>query len=176
MARLASISPAQATGKVKEILDTQLKGLDKNIFRGMSNSPGALGAYTALSGALKQGTLSQAEIEAIQLAVGQANGCEYCVSAHTVIGKGAGLSEQQTIEARRGKMADPKLAALTRFALTLQEKRGNVSDEDLKAVRAAGYNDGNIADAVAAFALATYTNYFNHVNQTEVDFPAAPKI
>lgn len=176
MPRLATIDPATATGKVKEIFDGPLKGKHLNIFKGMANSPAALGAYLGLAGALGAGLLSKAEHEAIQLAIGEANRCEYCTAAHTALGKAAGLTDAETLAARRGRIESPRLGALVKFVLTLQEKRGSVSQADLDAVRAAGFGDGHIAEAVAAYALAVYTNYFNHVNETVLDFPAAPKI
>lgn len=177
MARLHTVDPGAATGRVKEIFDGPLKGKHFNIFKGMGNSPAALDMYLAMSGALSNASLSAKEQEVIQLAIGQANDCGYCQAAHTAIGKGAGLSEDQTIEARRGGVpSDPKLDALARFAVALHEKKGFVSDDDLSNVRSAGYDDGAIAEVVAVHALAVYTNYFNHVNDTEIDFPPAPSI
>lgn len=176
MPRLHVVDPAHATGRTKEIFDGPLKGKHLNIFKGMANSPAALDAYLGMAGALNKTALTGAEREAIQLAIGQANNCSYCVAAHTAIGKSLGLTEGQTIEARRGRLADPKLNALVRFALALHEKKGFVSDKDLAEVRAAGYTDGHIAEAVAVYALALYTNYFNHVNDTAVDFPAPPSV
>jgi uncharacterized peroxidase-related enzyme len=176
MARLTSIEPASATGRTKELFEGPLKGKTFNIFKAMGNSPAALDAYLGLSGALAKGVLTPAEREVIQLTIGQANNCGYCVAAHTAIGKMSGLSEAQTIEARRGHLADPKLNALARFALAVHEKKGFVSDQDVSAFKAAGYGDGAVAEVIAVYALAIYTNYFNHVNDTPVDFPAAAKI
>lgn len=176
MTRIAPIDPKVASGPAREIFDGPLKGKHFNIFRSMAASPAALSMYLAMGKALEQGSLTPREREVIQLAVGEANQCNYCVSAHTVIGKGAGLSEAQTVEARRGRMADEKLNALARFALAIHEKRGFVSDADVSEFRAAGYGDAHIAETVAVYALATFTNYFNHVNDTAVDFPAVPRI
>ncbi len=177
MARLEMIEPAQSEGRVKEIFDGPLKGKELNIFKGMANSPAVLDAYLGISGALKNASLSQAQQEVVQLVVGQANGCDYCQAAHTVIAKGAGLTEAQTIGARRGSIDDdPRLNAIARFASAMHEKRGSVSDDDLAAFRDAGFDDGHVAEVVASYALATFTNYFNHVNQTPVDFPAPPSV
>ncbi len=177
MPRLQTIDPSTATGRAKEIFDGPLKGKHFNIFKGMANSPAVLDMYLAMTGALSKASLSAKEQEVIQLAIGQANDCDYCQAAHTAIGKGAGLTEDQTIEARRGSVpSDAKLDALARFAIAINEKKGFVSDDDLSAMRSAGYDDGAIAEAVASFALAVFTNYFNHVNDSEIDFPAAPAI
>lgn len=175
MARLAPIDPKSATGKAKEIFDGPLAGKHFNMFKSMANSPAALQAYIAMSGALGHGMLDGKEREVVQLAVGSLNGCDYCLAAHTAIGKSVGLSEEQTIEARRGAMKDAKLNALAKFAGTLHEKKGHVSDQDIAAIKGAGYTDGHIAEVVAGYALAVYTNYFNHVATPAIDFPAAPK-
>ncbi len=176
MSRLPAVNPATATGRVKEVFEGPLKGKHFNIFKSMANSPAALDVYLGMAGALEKATLSAKEREVIQLAVGEANNCGYCVAAHTLIGKGAGLSEAQTVEARRGHLADAKLNALASFSLAIHEKKGHVSDADVSAFKAAGYGDGAVAEVVAVYALAVYTNYFNHVNATAVDFPAPPGI
>lgn len=175
MPRLQVVDPAHAAGRAKELFDGPLKGKHLNIFKGMANSPAALDAYLAFSGALHKAGLSPVEQELIALEVGERNTCDYCVAAHTAIGKSLGLSEAQTLEARRGKPQNPKHAALAKFVAALHEKRGRVSADDLSAFRAAGYTDGNVAEVVAAYALNIYTNYFNHVNETAVDFPTPPK-
>jgi uncharacterized peroxidase-related enzyme len=176
MSRITPIDPSKATGRAKEIFDGPLKGKYFNIFKAMANAPAALDVYLGMAGALSKASLSEKEREVIQLAVGEANNCGYCVAAHTAIGKGAGLTESQTIEARRGSLADPRLSALAKFALALQEKRGFVSDADVAAFYDAGFSASHLPEVVATYALAIYTNYFNHVNQTPVDFPLAPKI
>ncbi len=176
MSRIPAVDPATATGRTKEIFEGPLKGKTFNIFKSMGQSPAALDAYLGLAGALSKASLSSKEVETIQLAVGEANNCAYCVAAHTLIGKGAGLSDAQTIGARRGKPGDPKLDALARFALAIHEKKGFVADADIAAFKSAGYSDAAIPEVLAAYALATYTNYFNHVNKTAVDFPAAPAL
>ncbi len=176
MGRLRSIDPEQAEGRVKEIFEGPLKGKAFNIFRAMANSPAALDAYLGLAGALSKASLSNAEREVIQLAIAQANECGYCLAAHTQVAKGAGLSEEQTIQARRGQMDDPRLHAIVTFARAIHDKRGWVDDEDLERFRAAGFDDAQIAEVVATYALAVLTNYFNHVNRTESDFPPPPEI
>lgn len=176
MPRLNTVDPATAEGPVKEVFDGPLQGKHFNIFKAMANSPAALNAYLGIAGALSNAHLSAAEQEAIQLAIGEANGCDYCLGAHTALGKMAGLSEAQTIGARKGAVDDAKIDALVKFALKVHEKKGWVGDEDVASVRDAGYSDGHIAEVFAVYALAIYTNYFNHANQTVSDFPAAPAL
>jgi uncharacterized peroxidase-related enzyme len=174
MPRLAAIDPKNAEGRAKELFEGPLKGKTFNMFKTMASAPAALQAYLSMAGALQEGMLTAAEREAIALAVGEANRCEYCVSAHTLMGKKAGLTDEQTVGARRGQLADAKLNALTHFVRTLSERRGLVDDATVNAMRSAGYTDGHIAEAIANVALNLYTNYFNHVNATDVDFPKVP--
>ena len=177
MPRIAPVDPGHATGKAKELFDGPLKTMHFNMFKSMASSGAALDAYVAFSGALHHGLLIAKEREIIALATAQINHCEYCLAAHTAIGKMVGLPEAVTVEARRGAIpSDPKLNALARFALTMHEKRGLVSDEDVAAFKRAGYTDGHLAEVVANYALNVYTNYFNTVNQTPVDFPKPPAI
>ena len=176
MPRLKVIDPATATGKAKELFEGPLKGKHLNFFKGLANSPTALQAYLSTSGALAEGQLSAQEREVIALTIGEANTCDYCVAAHTAMGRMAGLSQEQTIAARKGCMDDSKLGALVRFVAALHEKKGHVSDEDLASFRNAGYSDGQVAEVLAAYGLNVFTNYFNHVNKTNIDLPAAPSI
>ncbi len=177
MPRLNVVDPATATGKTKELFDGPLKGKHLNIFKGFANSPAALEAYLNLSGALAGGSLSKKEGEVVALTMGESSGCDYCTAAHTTLGKMAGLTDEQTVQARQGHVdGDPKLDAVAKFTSALYEKRGHVSDDDLAKFRAVGFDDGAVAEVVGHFALNTLTNYFNHVNNTAVDFPSPPKI
>jgi uncharacterized peroxidase-related enzyme len=177
MPRLPVVDPASATGPAKEALDGPLKGMHLNIFKGMANAPSGLAAYLGLSSALAHSDLSDKEKEAVALVVGEANDCDYCRGAHTMLGTKAGLTEDQTVEIRSaGSTGDAKLDALVTFARRLVETRGFVEDADIEAFKSAGYSDANIVDVIVLFTLNTYTNYFNHVNETELDVPAAPAL
>lgn len=178
MARLNVVSPEQATGATKEIFDdlTRKTGKVVNIFQAMGNSPAALKAYLAMSAALAEGELSKEDREAVYLAVSEQNGCHYCVSAHTMIAQRIGMSEEQTVNARRFSSGDTKQATLLGFVKSVIASKGHVTDEELQSVREAGYTDGQIAEAVAYIGLATYSNLFNHVHDTPLDFPAAAEL
>lgn len=177
MPRLNTIDPAATQGTVREIFDGPLKGKHVNIFKGLANSPAGLKAYLGLADALGAGSLTQTEQEAIALALAQARDCGYCLAAHSAIGAQAGLAQDQILGARRGAVdGDARLNAVVRFALQLHEKKGFVDDRDLADFRAAGLDDGAVVDVIVAFTLNTLTNYFNHVNDTAVDFPAVPAI
>lgn len=176
MPRLNTIDPSKATGKTKEIFDGPLKGKHLNIFKGMANAPAGLQAYLGMAGALAGGELTAKEREVIALVTAQHNDCEYCLAAHTYLGKNEGLSEDQTVAARRGDLADKKLGALATFTKAMLEKKGFADDGDLKAFKSAGYTDGHVVETIATVALNFYTNYFNHVNGTDVDLPQAPAL
>ncbi|MCC6676055.1 MAG: carboxymuconolactone decarboxylase family protein [Phycisphaerales bacterium] len=176
MALLPLVEPSAATGRVKEIFEGPLKGKGFNIFKSMANAPAAMEAYLGLAVAVGHGTLTPVERELIQLAIGEANHCEYCAAAHTAVSRGLGMSDAVILEARRGKMSDPKQGALVRFALALHERKGYVTESDVAAFTAGGYRKEQIPEVIAVYALAVYTNYFNHANQTAVDFPAAPRV
>lgn len=176
MPRLAVVDPAQSSGRARELFDGPLRGKHFNLFKALANSPAALEGYLATAGALGRGTLSPKEHEVLQLTIAEANACGYCAAAHTAIGVSLGLTREQALEARRGKLGDPRLNAVATFALALHEKRGHVSAGDLQQFRAAGFDDGHIIEATLAYALATFTNFVNHVNETPIDFPAVPTI
>lgn len=174
MPRIHALEPAAATGRAKELLDGVQKalGVTPNLMRTMANQPAVLDAYLKLGEALSGGGFDAKTREAIALATAGANSCGYCASAHVAISKGLKV-EQSEIDARlAGRSADPKLAAALAFARSVVAKRGEVSGEDLAAVRAAGHDDGAIVEIVANVAANIFTNYLNHVAQTEIDFPA----
>lgn len=173
MPRIEAIDPKEATGKARELLDgVKAKiGSVPNLMRTFANSPAALEGYLNFSGALGSGSLSARLREQIALAVADANNCEYCLSAHTAIGKMVGLNENELIASRRASSTDARTDAALKFAHQIVVKRGEVLDSEVQAVREAGYNDGEIVEIVANVALNIFTNYFNHIAQTTVDFP-----
>lgn len=173
MPRFNAVDPKGATGKAKELLDGVKSkiGMVPNLMRALANSPAALEGYLNFSGALSGGLLNAKLREQIALTVADANNCEYCLSAHTAIGKMVGLNENELAASRRATSIDAKTDAALKFAHQIVIKRGEVLDSEVQAVRAAGYSDGEIVEIVANVALNIFTNYFNHVAQTVVDFP-----
>ncbi|PQO46868.1 carboxymuconolactone decarboxylase family protein [Blastopirellula marina] len=176
MTRLIAIAPESAQGQAKRLLDgVQSKlGMTPNLMRTMASSPAVLEGYLALSGALTHGKLSAKVREQLSLTVAEANGCDYCLAAHSTIGKMSGLTAEQIADSRRGESVDAKTDSLLHFARQVIDSRGKVSDADVYAVRDAGYSDAEIGEIVAAVALNIFTNYFNNVAETEIDFPLAP--
>jgi AhpD family alkylhydroperoxidase len=130
-----------------------------------------LDAYLGFGLALGTGHLDAKFREQIALAVGQANSCEYCLSAHTAIGKMVGLKPEEIVISREAHSADAKRDIGLQFVQKLVVQRGVVSDDAIAQVKAAGFSDGDIAEIVANVAVNIFTNYFNHVARTDVDFP-----
>jgi AhpD family alkylhydroperoxidase len=172
MPRLKCLDKSQANSKAQPMMaELESKKILLNIFRTMANSPAVLDAYLKFSGALREGKLDEKTRESIALAVAQANCTQYCLSAHTVLGKGAGLDDLAIRNARLGQSADLKTNAAIVLAQKVAATKGNVSDSDVSSARAGGLDDGDIAEVVANVALNVFTNYFNNLNQVEVDFP-----
>ncbi len=147
-------------------------GVVPNLFRLVANSPAALEGYLGMSGALAKGALPAPTRERIALAVAEINGCNYCLSAHTYMGKNlAKLDDAEIAANRAGTSNDPKADAAVRFAAKVTQQRGKVSAEDVLAVKSAGYSDAQIVEIVQHVALNTWTNYINEVAGTEIDFP-----
>lgn len=175
MARIsipATIAGAPVSAQpLLEAVSKQL-GVVPNLFRLVSNSPAALEGYLGLSGALSKGTLPAATRERIALAVAQVNGCDYCLSAHTYLGKNlAGLDDAEMTANRGGRSNEPKADAAVRFAAKVARDRGQISDGDMREVRAAGYDDAQVIEIVQHVALNVWTNYINVVADTDIDFP-----
>jgi uncharacterized peroxidase-related enzyme len=144
-----------------------------NIFQGMASSPAVLEAYLNASEALKKGSLTFAERETVALAVSQFNSCQYCLAAHTALGNMAGLAPEGILKIRRFRSDDPKTTALLGFVQAVLKKTGNITAEDIQDVKEAGYDDARLTEVLMVIGLTVFTNLFNHVNQTTVDFPAA---
>lgn len=173
MSRIQPADPQTATGDLKTIFDGMQKNLGTvpNIFKYMGNSPIALQAFLSLSQAMNHSKIPLKLREEIALAVGQANSCHYCLSAHTAIGAKAGLSQEQILLARRGESKDEKESAILHFAKTVVEKRGAVSDHDVEVLKKAGVTDSEVVEIILLVNLNLFTNYFNHIVDTPIDFP-----
>ncbi|QWT21632.1 peroxidase-related enzyme [Bacillus sp. NP157] len=147
-------------------------GVVPNMFRLIGNSPAALEGYLGMNGALAKGALPAPTRERIALAVAEINGCSYCLSAHSYLGKNLARLDDAEMEAnRKGGSNDAKADAAVAFAAKVAKARGHVSQADVDVVRAAGYTDAQIIEIVQHVALNTWTNYLNEVAGTDIDFP-----
>ena len=173
MSRITLTDPANATGKPAELLSAVKAklGIVPNMTRGMAANPAVLESYLAFSSALGHGRLGAKIREQIAIVVAEINECHYCLSAHTAIGKSLGLSPTELAASRSGHSENARAAAALRFAERVVRTGGGVSDDDLRIVRDAGFDDGEIAEIVATVALNVFTNLFNRTFDIEVDFP-----
>lgn len=173
MNRIHQTDPNIATGKAKQLFDGVQKALGfvPNLMRVIGNSPAALEGYLGLNRALSHGVLPAPLREQIALTVGEINGCGYCLSAHTLLGSKAGLSQDDIRAARRATAPNDKSDAALKFARAVTLQRGHIADTDRHAARSAGLNDAEIVEVVQHVALNILTNYTNNVARTVIDFP-----
>jgi uncharacterized peroxidase-related enzyme len=173
MSRLAIPARDDVPEASKPILDAVHKqlGVVPNMFRLIASSPAALQGFAANNAALTK-TLDVKTRERIALAVAQLNGCDYCLSAHSYLGLNlAKISPEEVALNRKGQSGDAKADAAVRFAAKIARERGQVTDGDLKAIRDAGFTDGQIVEIIAVTAENIFTNLLNVVAGTDIDFP-----
>jgi uncharacterized peroxidase-related enzyme len=178
MSRINPVSKETANPKSLEILTAVNKalGIVPNMVATMAQSPAVANAYVGFNNDLSQGSLSAKIRERIALTVAEENSCDYCLAAHTFLGKKVGLSEAEVVNARRGASDEPKVAAALAFATKVVEKRGQATDADVAALRQHGFSDGEIIEIIANVVLNIFTNYLNIAAGTEIDFPPAPAL
>ncbi len=173
MSRLNSVNHETATGRAAELLDTvkSSMGLVPNLTKVMANQPAVLDTFLSIGGALSKGAFDAKTREAIALAVAGANQCDYCASAHSAISQSLNIEQGEITRNLQGGSGDTKLATLLEFATTIVVKQGKVSNDDIAKIRDAGFDDAAITEVTANVAANIFTNYINHVAQTEIDFP-----
>ena len=173
MARIQVIDPKTATGKTRQLLDAvqaQL-GATPNFIRVLANSPPALEGFLGLYGALGEASIDKATQERIALAIAEGNGCQYCVSAHTAIGRHAGLPNDEMVLNRQGRSRDAKAAATVAFAQALNANLGEITGAEFAAARSAGLSDAEIVEVIAVVAINIFTNILGKATRVEIDFP-----
>ena len=125
----------------------------------------------AFSKSLSRGVLPARLREQIALTVAGANACDYCASAHTVMGKAAGLTEAELARNLQGQASDKKAQVALNFVRKVVDQRGRVADADVHALAEAGFGEAEIVEIIAHIGVNLFTNYFNHIVGTEIDFP-----
>jgi len=173
MARVQVVNPQTATGEAKSLLDAvqaQL-GVTPNFIRVLANSPKALEGFLGLYGALGSISIGKPTQERIALAIAEGNGCQYCVSAHTAIGRGAGLTNDEMALNRQGSSNDAKAAAVVAFAKALNANMGEITTGEFDAARNAGLGDAEIVEVITVVALNIFTNILGKATRVEIDFP-----
>jgi len=173
MSRLPALDPKTAPAPAKALLDAvqaQL-GVTPNFIRVLANSPKALEGFLGLYGAAAGFALDKATQERIALAVAEGNACEYCVSAHTAIGRHAGLTNDEMALNRRGSSGETRAAATVAFAKTLNDNLGEITTTEFDAARRAGLTDAEIVEVIAVVALNVFTNILGKAVRVDIDFP-----
>jgi uncharacterized peroxidase-related enzyme len=173
MARINVVTHETANSEQKALFDAihaQL-GIVPNFLKVFANSPEALKAFLGLHGIANGGSLDLQTRERIALALAQQNGCQYCVSAHTAIGRNAGLNGAEMEANRAGTSHDAKAAAAVRFARALVEHKGDVTTAELEEVRSAGYGDAEIVEIITHVGMNILTNILGKASRVDIDFP-----
>lgn len=164
--RTPDTKAAAILGDVKKQL-----GATPNMFTTLAHSAAALGFYTGANAVLSTTKLSAQLREQIAVTVAGINGCDYCASAHTMLGKMRKVSDAELAMNLQGKSSDPATQAVLTFSRKVVETRGHVTPADMQNVRTAGFGDAEIVEIIALVGLNIFTNYFNIATGTEVDFP-----
>ena len=168
---------AEVSANNQGIFDNLQKGLGfvPNLYAYFSKSETALGDYLAFQN--RKSTLRAKEREVINLVTSQINGCRYCQSAHTVLGKMNGFTDEQVLEIRKGSAPfDSKLDALVKFTASTVENRGRATEESKEAFFEAGYTEANLVDVVIVIGDKIISNYIHNLTDFEIDFPIAQAI
>lgn len=176
MSRITIPAITTATGATADVYAQVKKiagGSVPNLFAAVGYlAPATLSAVLNAEGALASSSLSKQDLETIKLLISEQTGCDYCVAAHVMLGKMTGLSAEVLKQIRAGQSTgDAKRDALVQFTLNLQKTSGTISENEFAAIRAAGYTDTQLAEISLAIAMTIFTNTFNRINDTDVDFP-----
>ncbi|WP_343303016.1 carboxymuconolactone decarboxylase family protein [Chitinophaga niabensis] len=164
-----SASSQQSFDTLKKAL-----GMVPNLYATLAYSENALSRFLAFQNAPT--SLSNKEKEAVNLVVSQVNSCKYCLSAHTMLGKLNGFSEEEILLLRKGQSTIPKTHALVQLAKDLTENKGHAAAANLEAFFEAGYNKGNLVDLLLLIADKTALNYLHNLTEVPVDFPPVPEL
>lgn len=173
MSRITVITNETANAEQLALLEAiQAKlGMVPNFLKILANSPAALRAFLGLHGIANEGSLTPQTRERIALAVAQQNSCEYCVSAHTAIGRKAGLTNAEIAANRAGTSQEDKAAVAVKFARSLVENNGEVTTADITEARDAGYSDAEIVEIITHVGMNILTNMIGKASRVEIDFP-----
>ena len=172
--------PVPTRDQVSASSQTQFDNLHKalgfvpNLYATIAYSENGLARYVAYQSA--KTSLNNKEKEAVNLVVSEINGCRYCLSAHTVLGKMNGFSEEEILNLRGGHATDAKLAALVALAQEVTERKGHVTPATLDAFFAAGYDKGHLVDVVLQASDKTAMNYLHNLTGVPIDFPVAVEL
>ncbi len=173
MARINIVTTESANPEQKALYDAihaQL-GIVPNFLKVFANSPAALKAFLGLHGIAGDGSLDPQTRERIALTLAQQNSCEYCLSAHTAIGRKAGLDAAEIKANRAGSSRDKKAAVAVGFARSLVSHMGDITTAELQEMRSAGYSDSDIVEVITHVGMNILTNMLGKAGHVDIDFP-----
>lgn len=175
MQRLNSVNPEAAKGRTQELLNTvnEAFGTIPNTAQVMANSPAVLESFLSFSSAMGGAKIGEKLHNQLKLNTSEANSCNYCTSILCAVAPSSGLSADDILAGRTGKSEDHRTEAALKFAESILENRGKVSDQEITKVREAGFDDAEIVEIVASVVLGCFTNFLNNVADTELDVPQA---
>ena len=178
MQRIHYVEPKTAQGRTRELLDTvqQAFGVIPNVARVMANSPAVLDSFLAFSTAMGGARIGTKLHNQVKLTTSETNSCDYCTSILSAVAPSAGLSADDILAGRTGNSEDRRTKAALAFANDLLESRGKVSNQQLTAVRDAGFGDAEMVEIVASVVLGCFTNFLNNMADTELDFQKAEPV
>ena len=173
MSRINLVTNEKANAQQKELFNTikQQLGIVPNFLEVFANSPTALNAFLGLHSIANSGELDGKTKERIALGLAEQNACQYCVSAHTAIGKNTGLSGDEMLANRAGSSQDAKAAVAVKFSRSLAEHNGDVTTAELLEIRNAGYSDAEIVEIITHVGMNVLTNILGKASRVEIDFP-----
>ncbi len=174
MSRINVVEKGNATFEQAELLEAieGKLGMVPNFLKVFANSPSALRAFLGLHSISEEGSLDLKTRERIALGVAQQNACQYCVSAHTAIGRKAGLSGSEIEANRAGGSEDAKAASAVKFARAIAEHNGEVTNAELQEVRDAGFSEADIVEIITHVGMNVLTNILGKASRVAIDFPS----
>ncbi len=175
MPRFNYVEPEEADAFTRKLFDQV--GMVPNLYCMMANSSTVFDGFLKLTRCLEAARLEKKLREMVYLLTSQINGCHYCLASHTATAVEHGvMSKEETLEARRGESPDPKVDSLLKFTREVVEKRGHISEEVFEKVKAQGFTDEELVEALGTIALATLSNYVAIVGDVELDYLDAPAL
>ena len=171
MQKIAVIERENACERTKELVNAVEKklGVVPNIFLTMGKAPAVLQGYLQFSESLSEGKLCPQLREKIALATAGKNNCDYCASAHTFLGQKVGIDKEELKKNLESRSDDPKSEAVLRFVHNVLENKGRV--DSIQTLIEVGLSEEEIVEVIGHIGMNIFTNYFNNVINTEIDFP-----
>lgn len=168
---------AEVSANNQAIFDKLQKGLGfvPNLYAYFARNETALGDYLTFQN--RKSTLGGQEREVVNLVTSQINGCRYCQSVHTVLGKMTGFTDEQIMEIRRGRASfNSKLDALARLTASIVNNKGRAAKDAVEAFFEVGYTESSLVDVIIAVGDKIISNYLHNLTHLEIDFPLAQEI